>query len=156
MALDRIDMKILTLLQSEGRVTNRDLAERVGLSASACLERVRRLEHSGGIAGYRAILNTAALFRSVTVIATVTLRSHRREDFRGFEQLVRGMPEVVDCSKVSGEFDYILRMVCPDMATYHALSDRLLEDGADVAHLSSHVVLEETKPFEGFPLEALA
>jgi len=156
MAHDRIDMNILDLLQREGRMTNRDLAERVGLSASACLERVRRLEQSGSIAGYRAVLNTAALFRSVTVIATVTLRSHRRDDFRAFEALIAGMPEVVDCSKVSGEFDYILKMVCPDMATYHALSDRLLEDGADVAHLSSHVVLEETKPFAGFPLDALA
>ena len=153
--LDRIDVKILNQLQVDGRITNQTLAEAVGLSPSPCLQRVRRLERAGVIAGYRAELELRRVCRHVEVVAAVTLRRHAPEDFAGFAGLVAELPFVVECTKVSGAIDYLVRFVCPDLDAYHRLSDQLLRLGPEVAHLSSHVVLETVKPFRGFALDAL-
>lgn len=153
--LDRIDLKILSTLQQEARISNHDLAERVGLAPSSCLQRVRKLEGHGVLGPYRASINLDRVCRSVTVIATVTLKNHEQSAFRRFEQAVAGIPEVVECLKVSGTFDYVLRFVCTDMTQYHALSERLLDADRGVAQLSSHVVLASNKTDEGYPLERL-
>jgi DNA-binding Lrp family transcriptional regulator len=153
--LDRIDLKILTTLQDEARISNHDLAERVGLSPSSCLQRVRKLETRGVLDGYRAHIDLDRICRSVTVIATATLANHDQKSFSRFERAVADIPEVVECLKVSGTFDYILRFVCADMAQYHALSERLLDIGRGVAQLSSHVVLASTKQAGGYPLDHL-
>lgn len=153
--LDRIDLKILSRLQRDARITNHRLAESIGLSPSACLQRVRKLEAAGIIAAYGASLDLDKVCRSVTVLASVTLRRHAKTDFGRFEAALREIPEIVECRKVSGGFDYLLRFVCPDMARYHALSEELLGAGPGVANLSSHVVLEEAKAFTGYPLEKL-
>jgi Lrp/AsnC family leucine-responsive transcriptional regulator len=153
--MDALDRKILEVLQRDGRITNAALAERVSLSASACYERVRRLEKSGIIASYNAGLALDRLGRSVTVLATVALGSHDQAAFQRFEAAVKRTPEIVECFKVSGAFDYVLRLVCPDMARYHAVSEALLASGPAVAQFHSHVVLEHSKAFSGYPLDRL-
>jgi DNA-binding Lrp family transcriptional regulator len=153
--LDQIDLKILSRLQADGRLHNNQLAEAVGLSASPCLQRVRRLEKQGVITRYMAVLALDKLCRHVDVLAAVTLRNHAPEDFEQFEAATRQMPEIVACHKVSGTVDYILRFVCPSLEVYHARSDRLLKEGPGVAHISSHVVLDRVKDFVGYPLEIL-
>lgn len=153
--LDQIDLKILSRLQADGRSQNNQLAEAVGLSASPCLQRVRRLEKQGVIRRYMAVLALDRLCRHVEVLAALTLRNHAPGDFEQFEAAARQMPEIVACHKVSGTVDYILRFVCPSLEVYHARSDRLLKEGPGVAHISSHVVLDQVKRFDGYPLEAL-
>jgi DNA-binding Lrp family transcriptional regulator len=153
--LDRTDVRILSVLQAEARITNHELAQRVSLSPSSCLQRVRKLERAGVLRSYHARVDLERVCRSVTVIAEVKLNNHEQGDFRRFEQAVDDMPQVVECLKVSGEFDYVLRFVCADMTQYHALSEQLLDTGRGVAHLSSHVVLARCKESDGFPLDPL-
>ena len=145
-SLDAIDLKILKVLQRQGRVTNQKLAALVALSPSPCLQRVRKLEQAGVITAYGATLQLEKICRSVTVIATVTLRSHEEQDFRNFEAAMAGIAEVIECLKVSGSFDYFLRFVC---------ADDLLRESHAIANLSSHVVLDPTKPLNPLPLDAL-
>jgi DNA-binding Lrp family transcriptional regulator len=153
--IDRIDLKILAKLQESGRITNQALATAVGLSPSPCLARVRRLEAAGIIETYRAGIDLDRICRTVTVFATVSLKSHDQEDFRGFERSVRAIPEAVQCFKVSGDFDYLIQFVCADIARYYSISDELLERGSGLVRLTSHVVLDQTKPLAGYPLERL-
>ncbi len=152
--LDRLDLKILSTLQAEARISNHALAQRIGLAPSSCLQRVRKLEARGVLGPYRAKVDIERICRSVTLIATVRLNSHEQGDFRRFERAVAEIPEVIECMKVSGAFDYVLRFVCADMAQYHALSEELLGDGG-VAQISSHVVLAHCKDSAGYPLERL-
>ncbi|HXH04776.1 MAG TPA: Lrp/AsnC family transcriptional regulator [Candidatus Competibacteraceae bacterium] len=153
--LDRIYLKILSLLQAQARTPNQQLSEQVGLSPSPCLDRVRKLEQEGYIRGYRADIDLERLCNCITVFATVTLRHHKQDDFVRFDAAVRAIPEIVDCHKVSGTFDYILRFVCTSMSQYDELSDNLLKIGPPIEHMSSHVVLQKTKEFTGYPLERL-
>jgi DNA-binding Lrp family transcriptional regulator len=153
--LDAIDRKILEILQRDARVTNQRLSELVNLSASACHERVRRLEKSGIVAGYRATLALDKLARTVTVVATAQLASHDQPAFAKFDAVVKGMPEIVEAVLVSGPFDYVLRFVTADMGSYHAAADALLAKAPPLAQFHSHVVLDRTKPFGGFPLDRL-
>jgi DNA-binding Lrp family transcriptional regulator len=154
-ALDAVDRKILEVLQRDARVTNQRLSEMVNLSPSACFERVRRLEKAGIVAAYRASLDLGKLCRSVTVVATVQLGSHDQAAFGRFEAAVRATPDIVECFAVTGAFDYVLRFVCADMASYQAASDTLLAKGPPLAQFHSHVVLGATKTFAGFPLDRL-
>jgi len=153
--LDRTDIAILATLQGEARITNHDLAERVHLSASSCLQRVRKLEKAGVLRSYNARIELEPICRSVTVIAEATLNRHEEAEFRRFEQAVDAIPEVTECLKVSGEYDYILRFVCTDMAQYHRLSDQLVNTGHGGARLSSHFVLARCKQSDGYPIESL-
>jgi DNA-binding Lrp family transcriptional regulator len=153
--LDQIDTRILSTLQANARITNHKLAETVGLSPSPCLQRVRKLEGAGLLGPYLARVDLDRICRNVTVIATVTLKTHEHQDFKSFEAAVADLPEVVECFKVSGAFDYFLRFVCPDLARYHTLSEELLKHGPGIAQISSHVVLDRTKEFRGYNLERL-
>lgn len=155
MKIDRINLRLLSVLQREGRITNHALADRVGLSPSACLERVRKLKNEGVLRGYQARIDLDRVCLSVTVITTVKLHDHRREHMDRFERAVRALPEVVECHQVSGVFDYMLRVVCRDMRRYQALSDELIAAGAGVIELASHVVMDRTKSFNGYPLAQL-
>lgn len=154
-ALDRIDIKILGLLQRDGRSTIQKLAERVGLSARPCLERVRRLEAAGIITGYRAVIAVEQLSRPVTVFAQIAVekQAHR-------EQLVRwltAIEDVVECWEVSGNVDYLARFVCTDVARYEALTTELIEDQSlGVARIISHIVLRTIRNFAGYPDSLLA
>ena len=153
--LDRIDLRILARLQADGRMTNQELAEAVGLSPSPCLNRVRRLEKAGVISSYQAHIELTKVCRHVDVIAAVTLRDHGLEDFEVFEEMVAGMRFVIECTKVSGTIDYLVRFICPDIAAYQMLSDELLKLGPKINNLSSYIVLKTVKPFRGMALEGL-
>ena len=153
--LDRLDFKILAQLQRNGRITNVDLADAVGLSPSPCLQRVKRLEKAGIIASYRVQIDLNSICRHVDVIAAVTLKSHGLEEFADFERSVAGMQHVVECTKVSGNIDYFVRFICPDIGAYQMLSDELLKLGPKIGNLSSHVVLKTVRPFIGVVLDDL-
>src|SRR5689334_10698853 len=116
--LDRIDLKILATLQTDGRITIQRLAEHVGLSARPCLERVRRLEAAKIITGYRAIIELEQLSRPLTVFAEVALERHAFQ--LPFERRLAALEEAVECWQVSGNFDYLVQFVCADVARYEA------------------------------------
>lgn len=139
--LDRLDFKILAHLQRNGRVTNVDLADAVGLSASPCLHRVRRLETSGYIIGYGAQLCLAKFGSSLTVFTEVTLADHDLEDFVRFEEAARKIPEIVECHVVSGGYDYIMKVVTKNVARYQVLIEGMLEGGLGIDQYFSYIVL---------------
>lgn len=153
--LDQIDLRILTHLQANARVTNQELADAVGLSPSPCLQRVKRLEKAGVLMSYHATIDIAKVCRHVDVVAAVTLNSHGLDDFLSFEKMVMDMRYVVECTKVSGTIDYLVRFVCPDIGSYQMLSDELLKLGPKIGNLSSYIVLKSTKPFRGVALDDL-
>lgn len=155
MQQDKINRKILSILQAEARITNQQLAERVGLSPSSCLNRVRKLEQEGFIGPFLSVLDLRALCRSVTVIATVSLKDQSTDAFRSFQNEVNQIPEVVECYTVSGAYDMFIRVVAPDMVRYNEINDRLLDVIPGMVNISSHVVLTESKPFRGYPLDEL-
>lgn len=122
MKLDRYDRRILELLQREGRLSNQELAERIGLSPSPCLRRVRALEESGIISGYRAMLDAKRLGLSLMALIHISMDRHTPERFDNFEQQVRDLPEVLECLLVTGQdADYQLKVVVHDMEAYQAL-----------------------------------
>lgn len=122
MELDRYDRRILELLQREGRLSNQELAERIGLSPSPCLRRVRALEESGLISGYRAMLDAKQLGLSLMALIHISMDRHTPERFDNFEQRIRELPEVLECLLVTGhDADYQLKVVVQDMEAYQAL-----------------------------------
>lgn len=151
-ALDRLDLKILAILQAQGRITNQALAEQVGLSASACLARVRRLEADGLIQGYHARLDIERIRPTVTVFGEVTLKSHRPADLLAFEAVLAEIPEVVEAAQVSGAFDYLIKVVAPDVRAWGELADRLLQEGLGVDKIASHILMKDAKPYRGTPV----
>lgn len=153
--LDRIDRRILETLQKDGRISNVALAALVNLSPSACLQRVKKLEATELISGYYARINLKQIYQTVSVIALVTLQ-HDKENFARFENAVGHIADIVECLKVSGEFDYQLRFECRDMETYHNLTETLLNKANGITNLSSHVILHETKSNRGIELDRLS
>lgn len=153
--LDRLDIRILSYLQNNAKTTNQDLADAVGLSPSSCLQRVRRLEEQGFIDRYLAVINLPKLCRNVVCIATITMKEHSKTDFDEFERLIDTIPEVVECYTVSGDFDFILKIVCADMTHYLELNNQLINIGANIESLKTHVIMKENKPFKGYALEGL-
>jgi len=120
--LDRYDRRILELLQENGRISNQDLADRIGLSPSPCLRRVRALEDSGIIAGYRALLDAGKLGLDLTAILSISMDRHTPERFAAFDAAVGALPEVLECLLVTGrDADYQLKVVVQDMAAYQDL-----------------------------------
>ncbi|MBT5385225.1 MAG: Lrp/AsnC family transcriptional regulator [Kordiimonadaceae bacterium] len=154
-AIDQIDLKILSILQTDARITNHDLSNKVNLSPSSCLQRVRRLEDENYIESYMAHLDLDKVCRTVTVILTVSLHDHTNENFDTFNKAVSEFPEIAECYTVSGNFDYFLRVVCPDMKSYLALNDALIDKMKGTANISGHVVLNYTKSFGGYPIDIL-
>ena len=153
-ALDRIDLKILAALQADGRITNQALADQVALSPSACLSRVRRLEREGFIQGYHARLDIERIRPTLTVYGEVTLKSHRPAELLAFEAALAAIPEVVEAAQVSGPFDYLIKVVCPDVRAWGELADRLLQEGLGVDKIASHILMKDAKPFTGAPVSA--
>lgn len=122
MELDRYDRMILQVLQAEGRISNQDLADRIGLSPSPCLRRVRALEESGLIAGYRALLDARKLGLSLMALIGISMDQHTPERFANFETAVAGIPEVLECLLITGQqSDYQLKVVVHDMDAYQEL-----------------------------------
>ena len=116
--LDKIDSRILEIIQEEARISNTDLADRVGLSASPCWKRVRALEAAGVIERYVTLVNAKSVGLPINVFATVTLEKQIEPALEAFEKAVTQRPEVMECNLMTGEFDYLLRVVVPDLAAY--------------------------------------
>ena len=152
--LDRTDLQLLAELQRQGRLTNAELAERVHLSASACLRRVQRLERSGVIAGYRVELDAEHLGLGLQVFVRVQLEKHDAGYVERFTNAVQGWNEVVACHALSGDMDYLLHVVVEDLDHFSRfLLDRLLHESG-VADVNSSIVLRTVKAFRGLPLPA--
>ena len=127
-ALDRLDRRILEELQADARISNQELAKRVGLSTAPCWRRLRRLEQAGFIAGYATLLRAPAIGLPILAYAVVSLENHHPESVRQFDQLVMQRPEVLECHSMSGANDYLLRIVAASMEAYeHFLSTQLLQ-----------------------------
>lgn len=143
--LDRIDLKILDVLQREGRIPLTELADRIGLSASPCTERVRRLERSGVISGYHAKVDPHALGRSLLVFVELTLSTKSEEIFSKVKRELELMPEVLECHLVSGGFDYLVKARLGQMNDYRQLLGKMLKKIPVPAQSNSYVVMEEVK-----------
>ena len=150
--LDRTDLRLLALLQREGRLPNSELAARVNLSPSACLRRVQRLEAGGVIAGYGARLDPLALGLGLQAFVRVQLHKHGQESVAHFAQSVQDWDEVVTCHALTGDMDYLLHVVVRDLEHFsHFLLDRLL-NATGVADVNSSFVLRTVKERHGLPL----
>ncbi|RFB03926.1 Lrp/AsnC family transcriptional regulator [Parvularcula marina] len=143
MKLDQIDLKILTHLQSNARITNAELAERVGLSPTPCLRRLRRLEREGIIKGYRTDVDRDVLGLPVTVIILVKLDKEDEASLRAFEQGIINRPEVMECHLVTGKFDYFIRVVLPTLTAYETFLSETLLRTDNVASIESSFTLRE-------------
>ena len=153
--LDRIDLKILQTLQRNGRITNQNLAEKVCLSPSSCLQRVRRLEKEQVIQSYHARIDLSRVARHIICLATVSLKNHTQQEFKAFESLVESIPEVVECYTVSGESDFLIRIICADMNRYLEINDQLVSSSSYQVTINSYVVMKENKAFEAVELNTL-
>lgn len=150
--LDRIDFKILRILQRDGRISNVDLAREVGLSATPCLERVRRLEREGYILGYRAILNPDKLNAGLIAIVEVRMDRTTTAALDEFNAAVRRLDEIMECHMVGGGFDYLLKIRLPDMASYRRFLGEKLAALPGVSQTHTFVVMEEVKATTELPL----
>ena len=153
--LDRIDLNILVQLQKDGRMTNANLADAVGLSASPCLQRVKRLESAGYITGYGAQINLAKLTESIMVFTEITLVDHRKEDFVRFEANLRNVEELMECHLVSGGYDYLLRFVSRSINHYQDRMENLLERNIGIEKYFSYIVLKSPIVKNALPLKTL-
>jgi DNA-binding Lrp family transcriptional regulator len=150
--MDTIDRKILAELQQDGRLTITELAERVRLSLSPCHRRLRALEQSGAISGYRAHLDAHALGLTFDAIVFVTMRSSRRDTLAAFEQATADIPNVLQAQRLFGEPDYLLRIVTRDLAAFQQLYDRQLAALPGVQRLTSTLVMKSIVENRPLPL----
>ena len=139
--LDRIDIRILYELQKNGRISNVDLSERVHLSPSPCLARVKKLQSAGYIKSYSALIDVAKLGETVTVFTEVTLRNHRSTDFGRFLNGIKPVEEIMECHMMSGGYDYLLKWVVSGIVSYQEHIERLLECEIGIDKYFSYVVL---------------
>ncbi len=144
-AMDKIDDHILHELAHDGRISNLDLAERVGLSPSACLRRVAALERTGVIAGYRAVLNRSALGVGFTAYVTVGLNTHTKASQEAFERAMSRAPEVVECHNITGAVEYLLRVEAADLTAYKSFHTDVLGTLPQVHAITSYVVMGSPK-----------
>lgn len=151
--LDKIDVKILRDLQAEGRMTNVELARRAGISAPPCLRRVRALEEAGLIRGYHADLDAAALGYGVTIFAQVKLSGQSETDLAKFEDKVRNWPMVRECHMLSGEVDFLLKIVARSWDDYQAFLTGSLTAAPGVLSVKSAPCVRVTKNEPGVPVE---
>lgn len=150
--LDRIDRRILTILQQNGRISFTELADRVGLSTTPCIERVRRLEREGFIRGYRAEVDPAMLGFNLLVFVEISLSYQSADAFERFSRAVAGLPNLMECHLVSGESDYLLKVRLEDISSYRELLGELLLKLPGVTHSKSYIVMESVKESMQLPV----
>ncbi|MEQ9520312.1 MAG: Lrp/AsnC family transcriptional regulator [Parvibaculum sp.] len=153
--LDEIDLHILKELQDDGRITNVELAARVGISPPPCLRRVRALETAGYIKGYHATLDGKGLGFDVTVFAMVGLHSQAEADLKAFEQLVGTWPQVRECYMLNGEIDFILKCVAPDLSSFQSFLTESLTPAPNVASVRTSLTIRRSKYAPGVPVDEL-
>lgn len=151
-SLDRIDLKILDILQKECRISNVDLANQIHLSPTPCLERVRRLEKNGYIEKYVAHLNPKKLNVNLTAYIQITLQSTRSEDVQTFNHQISEIDEIVECSMVAGGFDYLLKIRAENIEQYCKFLGNKLASIEGVTQTHTYVVMEEVKSTHLIPL----
>ena len=143
--LDKLDRRILSVLQKDGRLSMKDLGEQVGLSITPCIERVKRMERDGIISGYYARVNPVALGASLLMFVQITLSNKSGEMFDQFRREVLRIPQVLECHLVSGDFDYIIKARIQEMTEYRKLLGDILLQLPGAAQSKSYVVMEEIK-----------
>ncbi|CUA82693.1 MULTISPECIES: leucine-responsive transcriptional regulator Lrp [Pseudidiomarina] len=143
--IDRLDRKILRILQDDGRISNVNLAQRVGLSPTACNERVRKLEREGVLDGYHARINPAKLGANLMVFVEITLTRTSPDAFAEFSDAVRETPEILECHLVAGDFDFLIKARVPDMPSYRKLLGETILTMPGVNESRTYVVMEEIK-----------
>jgi Lrp/AsnC family leucine-responsive transcriptional regulator len=155
-ALDGFDLKLLAELQQDGRLTNAELGERVHLSASQVSRRVQRLVEEGYIERFQAVLSRQKLGLGLTVYCMVTLKIHAGDSMQAFHERVRSLPEVMECQSLTGEADYVLKIVVADLKRFSDFMSEHLMKAPEVANIRSSVVLESIKETAAYPLQAKA
>lgn len=153
--LDPIDRMILAELQADGRMTNVELARRVGISAPPCLRRVRTLEEAGYIRGYHAEVDARELGFEVQVFAMVGLQSQAEVDLSAFEQRCRNWPLVRECHMLNGEVDFVLKCVAPDLSSFQTFLTEQLTSADNVASVKTSLVIRVAKDDPGVPFDVL-
>ncbi len=148
--LDRIDIRILAALQKNGRITNVNLSDQVGLSPSPCLKRVKKLEEAGYITGYGAKIDLVKLGDYVTVFTEFTIKEHYRESFHSFEKILTAYPEIVECHLISGGYDYLVKFIVRSINHYQDTIDDLLKKEDMVREYFSYIVIKT--PLESRPI----
>lgn len=153
--LDRIDIKILYELQKNGRITNVELADLVGLSPSPCLMRVKKLQQAGYITGYSAQIDLAKLGETLTVFTEITLKNHRYSDFARFQQAVEKFDEIIECHLISGGYDYLLKFVTGGIMNYQNIVEKLIAMDIGIDKYFSYVVIKSPFIKTHLPLTSL-
>jgi DNA-binding Lrp family transcriptional regulator len=152
--LDAIDLKLLAELQADGRITNVDLATKVGLTAPPCLRRMRALEQSGTIKSYHADIDAGSLGYTITVFAMVSLKSQAEDDLKAFEQHVRALPDVRECHMLNGEIDFILKIVARDLQSFQEFLTSQLTSAPNVSSVKTSLTIRTAKDEPGVPIPA--
>jgi Lrp/AsnC family transcriptional regulator, leucine-responsive regulatory protein len=150
--LTAIDRRILRALQEDGRMTIQAIADRVGLSASPCLRRIRQMEQAGIIAAYSAVVDQKAVGLPVSVFISIKLERQRAEELDRFGDAIAGWPEVMECYLMTGQFDFLLRVVCADLAAYEAFLREKLTQVAGVSSIESSFSLGQVKYSRVLPI----
>jgi Lrp/AsnC family transcriptional regulator, leucine-responsive regulatory protein len=151
-AFDKIDLRLLAELQNDARMSHQALAEKVHLSAAQCFRRVRKLEEAGVIDRYVALLNPARVGLGVTAFVSVSLKSGQQQDLQKFAAIVAAIPEILECHTVTGEADYLLKVVAPDLQVFSRFLLERLVSHFDVVSTKSEVSLEQIKSTTALPL----
>lgn len=151
-SLDPIDLMLLSELQADGRITNVDLAEKIGLTAPPCLRRMRALEQSGVIRSYHAEIDPAALGYTITVFAMVSLKSQAEADLKAFEQHVLSLPDVRECHMLNGEIDFILKILARDLQSFQELLTSQLTSAPNVSSVKTSLTIRTAKDQPGVPI----
>ncbi|MDW5498865.1 Lrp/AsnC family transcriptional regulator [Serratia proteamaculans] len=155
MALSTTEMKILKLLQDDARVTNQELAEKIGMSASPCWRKVRKLEEDEVIQGYRAVLNRKKIGLGVMVFVRVSIDSHSEAEAKKFEEEVTSLDDVVACYSIGGDADFLLQVVASDLDSYADFAMSVVRRLPGIKEMQSMFVLKEIKPLVTYPIKKL-
>jgi DNA-binding Lrp family transcriptional regulator len=150
--IDDIDLQILGELQKDGRMTNVELARKVGLTAPPCLRRVRALEEAGAITSYHAVVDPAMLGYTITVFAMVSLKSQAEADLKAFQDHVAALPEVRECHMLNGEIDFILKVVAKDLQSFQQFLTSKLTPAPNVVSVKTSLTIRTSKNLPGVPL----
>ncbi len=154
--IDRIDIAILVALQENGRIKNIALAEKVSLSASPCLQRVKRLEKMGLIRCYQALIDINRIIETIQVFTQITIAEHTLEDHQFFEAEIANVPEVMECYLASGGFDYLLKFTCRSIIHYQNTIQKLLDSELGISQYHSYVVMKEILCKKSYPIKHLS
>lgn len=154
-ALNPTDIKILTTLQQDGRITNQALAERINMSASPCWRRVKQLEDEHYIQGYRAVLDRRKIGLGVMVFIRIKIDRHSEAEAKKFEREVMQLQDVVACYSIGGDADFLLQVVAPDLDSFAEFAMSIVRQLPGIKEMQSMFVLKEIKPFVSFPVKRL-